>query len=343
MAKLFSKFRLKDMEVKNRIVMAPMCMYSAENDGIANDWHYVHYVSRAVGGVGLILQEATAVEARGRISSNDLGLWDDNQIEGLKKIVEAVKKNGALMGVQLAHAGRKCEAENEQLIAPSSISFSEEYRLPREMTKEDIKTVIKAFRDATNRCLKVGYDVIEIHGAHGYIINEFLSPVTNKRTDEYGGSAENRARFLKEVLHAVREVWPQEKPLILRVTAEDYVEGGNHPEDLAQLINLVKDEGVDLINVSSGGLVNIAPKAYQGYQVKFAEIIKEKTGLPVIAGGLIIDPHMAEEILQNNRADMIFFGRALLRNPYWPLQADHELGNEISWPTQYERARLRKK
>lgn len=343
MAKLFSKFRLKDMEVKNRIVMAPMCMYSAENDGIANDWHYVHYVSRAVGGVGLILQEATAVEARGRISSNDLGLWDDNQIEGLKKIVEAVKKNGALMGVQLAHAGRKCEAENEQLIAPSSISFSEEYRLPREMTKEDIKTVIKAFRDATNRCLKVGYDVIEIHGAHGYIINEFLSPVTNKRTDEYGGSAENRARFLKEVLHAVREVWPQEKPLILRVTAEDYVEEGNHPEDLAQLINLVKDEGVDLINVSSGGLVNIAPKAYQGYQVKFAEIIKEKTGLPVIAGGLIIDPHMAEEILQNNRADMIFFGRALLRNPYWPLQADHELGNEISWPTQYERARLRKK
>lgn len=343
MAKLFSKFRLKDMEVKNRIVMAPMCMYSAENDGIANDWHYVHYVSRAVGGVGLILQEATAVEARGRISSNDLGLWDDNQIEGLKKIVEAVKKNGALMGVQLAHAGRKCEAENEQLIAPSSISFSEEYRLPREMTKEDIKTVIKAFRDATNRCLKVGYDVIEIHGAHGYIINEFLSPVTNKRTDEYGGSAENRARFLKEVLHAVREVWPQEKPLILRVTAEDYVEEGNHPEDLAQLINLVKDEGVDLINVSSGGLVNIAPKAFQGYQVKFAEIIKEKTGLPVIAGGLIIDPHMAEEILQNNRADMIFFGRALLRNPYWPLQADHELGNEISWPTQYERARLRKK
>lgn len=343
MSKLFSSFKIKDIEIKNRIVMSPMCMYSAGNDGIAKDWHYIHYTSRAVGGVGLILQEATAVEPRGRISSNDLGLWNDNQIEGLKKIVEAVKKNGALMGVQLAHAGRKCEAENEQIIAPSSIAFSDEYRLPNEMTKEDIKTVIKAFRDAARRCLEIGYDIIEIHGAHGYLINEFLSPVTNKRTDEYGGSVENRARFLKEILHAVREVWTMEKPLILRVTAEDYVEEGNHPEDLAELINLVKHEGVDIINVSSGGLVSIAPKAFQGYQVKFAEIIKEGTELPVIAGGLIIDPHMAEEILQNNRADMIFLGRALLRNPYWPLQADYELKNEISWPKQYERGRLRKK
>lgn len=343
MSKLFSSFKIKNLEIKNRIVMAPMCMYSADNEGIANDWHYVHYTSRAIGGVGLILQEATAVESRGRITSNDLGLWDDNQIEGLKKIVEAVKKNGSLMGVQLAHAGRKCEAENEQIIAPSPIAFSDEYRLPLEMTKEDIKTVIDAFRDAARRCIEVGYDIIEIHGAHGYVINEFLSPVTNKRTDEYGGSIVKRARFLKEVLQAVRQVWTIDKPLILRVTAEDYVEEGNHPEDLAELINLVKDEGVDIINVSSGGLVSVAPKAFQGYQVKFAEIIKEGTGLPVIAGGLIIEPHMAEEILQNNRADMIFLGRALLRNPYWPLQADHELSNEISWPLQYERAKLRKK
>ena len=342
MSKLFSRFKIKDIEVKNRIVMSPMCMYSADNDGIAKDWHYIHYTSRAVGGVGLILQEATAVEPRGRISSNDLGLWNDNQIEGLKRIVESVKKNGALMGVQLAHAGRKCEAENEQIIAPSPIAFSEEYRLPKEMTKEDITAVIKAFKDAAKRCVEVGYDIIEIHGAHGYLINEFLSPITNKRTDEYGGSVENRARFLKEVLHAVREVWTMEKPLILRVTSEDYVEEGNHPEDLAELINLVKHEGVDIINVSSGGLVSVAPKAFQGYQVKFAEIIKEGTGLPVIAGGLIIDPHMAEEIIQNNRADMIFLGRALLRNPYWPLQADYELKNEISWPKQYERGRLRK-
>ncbi len=343
MSKLFSSFKIKNIEIKNRIVMAPMCMYSADNDGIAKDWHYIHYTSRAVGGVGLILQEATAVEPRGRISSNDLGLWNDNQIEGLKKIVKAVKKNGSLMGVQLAHAGRKCEAENEQIIAPSPIAFSDEYRLPNEMTREDIKTVIKAFKDAAKRCIEVGYDIIEIHGAHGYLINQFLSPVTNNRTDEYGGSVENRARFLKEVLHAVREVWTMEKPLILRVTAEDYVVEGNHPEDLAELINLVKHEGVDIVNVSSGGLVSIAPKVFQGYQVKFAEIIKEGTGLPVIAGGLIIDPHMAEEILQNNRADMIFLGRALLRNPYWPLQADYELKNEVSWPKQYERGRLRRK
>jgi len=344
MAKLFSSFKLKDIEIKNRIVMPPMCMYTADNDGIAKDWHLLHYTTRAVGGVGLILQESTAVESRGRISSKDLGLWDDSQIEGLKKIVNSVKTNGALMGVQLNHAGRKCEAENERILAPSSIAFSDENRLPAEITKEEIKTVVLAFKNAAIRCIEVGYDVIEIHGAHGYLINQFLSPLTNKRTDEYGGTIENRARFLKEVVHAVREVWPMEKPLILRVTAEDYVEEGNHPSDLAEIINLVKDEGIDMINVSSGGVVSIAPKAYQGYQVKFAEIIKENTGIPVIAGGLIIEPHMAEEILQNDRADMIFLGRALLRrNPYWALQADFELNNEIEWPRQYDRARLRRR
>jgi len=343
MAKLFSSFILKNLEIKNRIVMSPMCMYSADNDGIAKDWHLFHYTTRAIGGVGLILQEATAVESRGRISANDLGLWDNSQIEGLKKIVDSVKSYGALMGVQLAHAGRKCEAENERIIAPSSIAFSDEYRLPDEITKEEIKTVVLAFKNAAKRCIEAGYDVIEVHGAHGYLINQFLSPLTNKRTDEYGGTVENRARFLKEVVHAVREVWPMEKPLILRVTAEDYVEDGNHPIDLAEIINLVKDEGIDLINVSSGGVVSIAPKVYQGYQVKFAEIIRENTGIPVMAGGLIIEPHMAEEILQNDRADMIFLGRALLRDPYWALQADFELNNEIMWPKQYERSRLRKK
>ncbi len=343
MAELFSSFKLKDLEIKNRIIMSPMCMYTADNDGIAKDWHLLHYTTRAIGGVGLILQEATAVEPRGRISANDLGLWNDSQIEGLKKIVKSVKNSGALMGVQLAHAGRKCEAENERIIAPSAIAFSDEYRVPEEITIEEIKTVVLAFKNAAKRCIEVGYDVIEIHGAHGYLINQFLSPVTNKRTDEYGGTVENRVRFLKEVVCAVREVWPMEKPLILRVTAEDYVEGGNHPIDLAEIINLVKDEGIDLINVSSGGVVSVQPKAYQGYQVKFAEIIKENTGIPVIAGGLIVEPHMAEEILQNDRADMIFLGRALLRNPYWALHADFELNNEAEWPKQYERARLRKR
>lgn len=344
MSKLFSSIKIKDLEIKNRIVMAPMCMYSADNQGNPKDWHFAHYTTRAIGGVGLILQESTAVESRGRISSNDLGLWDDKHIEGLKKLVESVKSQGALMGVQLGHAGRKCEAlEEKEIISSSPIAYSEEYRMPREMTKDDIKTVVKAFGDAARRCIEVGYDIIEIHGAHGYLINQFLSPVTNKRTDEYGGSVENRARFLKEVIHEIRKFWTIERPLILRVTAKDYVEEGNHPEDLAELINLVKDEGLDLINVSSGGLVNVVPKAFQGYQVKFAEVIKEKTGIPVIAGGLIIDPHMAEEVLQNDRADMIFLGRELLRNPNWPLLAAHELKDEVEWPFQFERAKLRRR
>lgn len=343
MSRLFSNYIFKNLELKNRIVMAPMCMYSADDDGKAKEWHLLHYASRAIGGVGLIIQEATAVESRGRISANDLGIWDDSQIEGLKNIVDTCKKYGAKMGVQLGHAGRKCEAKSERIIAPSSIPFSEEYRVPNEMTKNEINEVIESFKKAASRCIEIGYDAIEIHGAHGYLINEFLSPLTNNRTDEYGGNKENRARFLKEVIHAVRESWPLEKPLILRVTAEDYHEDGNHSEDLADLINLVKDEGVDLIDVSSGGVISVAPNAFQGYQIKFAEVIKEKTNLPVIAGGLIIEPHMAEEILQNRRADLVFIGRELLRNPYWPLSADSELSNIAIWPKQYERARMRKR
>lgn len=343
MARLFSNYVIKDLELENRIVMAPMCMYTADDDGIAKEWHKVHYASRAVGRVGLIIQEATAVEPRGRITANDLGIWDDIHIKNLKEIVDICKSYGAKIGIQLGHAGRKCEAESERIIAPSSIAFSDEYREPSEMTKLEIKEVVQSFKDAARRCVEIGYDLIEIHGAHGYLINEFLSPLTNKRTDEYGGSKENRARFLKEIIQAVREVWPVEKALLLRVSAEEYVDEGNHPEDLAEIITMVKDEGVDLINVSSGGVVSVAPKAYQGYQVKFAEIIKEKTNLPVIAGGLIIEPHMAEEILQNRRADLVFIGRALLRNPYWPLYADQELSNIALWPKQYERARLRRR
>lgn len=340
---LFNSIKLKDLEIKNRIVMAPMCMYTAENDGKAKEWHQIHYATRAIGGAGLIIQEATAVESRGRISANDLGIWEDSQIDGLKKIVDTCKIYGAGMGIQLGHAGRKCEAENESIIAPSPIAFDDESKVPHEMTKHDIDTVINSFKDAAKRCVEIGYDIIEIHGAHGYLINQFLSPLTNKRNDEYGGNVENRARFLKEIVHGIREVWPLNKPLMLRVSAEDYMDEGNHPEDLSEIINLVKDEGIDIIDVSSGGVVSIAPKVFQGYQTKFAEIIKEKTNLPVVTGGLIIEPHMAEEILRNDRADMIFLGRVLLRNPYWPLYADYELNNEIEWPMQYERGRFRKK
>ncbi|MFO7152385.1 MAG: NADPH dehydrogenase NamA [Bacillota bacterium] len=340
MSELFSKIKIKDMEVRNRIVMPPMCMYSSDDDGHAKPWHLIHYATRAIGGAGLIIQEATAVEKRGRISARDLGLWDDSHVEGLARIVAEVKKHGAKMGVQLAHAGRKCGAPGEDLIAPSPIAFDETYGVPREMTREDIMQVIEAFKAGARRALMAGYDIVEIHAAHGYLINEFLSPLTNKRTDEYGGSLQNRARFLKEVVKAVREVWPEEKPLMVRVSAEEYAEGGNHPEDIAEMINLVKGEGVDIIDVSSGAVVPAKIDAYPGYQVKFAETIKEMTGLPVVAGGLITVPEMAEEILKNGRADMVFLGRELLRNPYWPLMAARRLGDDIKWPEQYERSKI---
>lgn len=339
MAKLFESIKIKDMELKNRIVMPPMCMYSTDDNGHANDWHYIHYATRAIGGTGLIIVEATAVEKRGRISDRDLGIWDDSHVEGLSKIVGLSKKYGAKIAIQLAHAGRKCEVETENIIAPSPIAYNEKYKTPIEMTKEDIKTVIKAFKEGARRALSAGFDAIEIHAAHGYLINEFLSPLSNKRNDEYGGSLENRTRFLKEIIREVRKVWPENKPLIVRVSAEDYVEGGNHPEDLAEMINLVKEEGVDLIDVSSGAVVPAPIKAYPGYQVKFAEVIKDKTGLPVIAGGLISEPEMAEELVANNRADLVFLGRELLRNPYWPLQAAKKLRHNIDWPVQYERSR----
>ena len=339
MAKIFESIRIKDIEFKNRIVMPPMCMYSSDDSGYANDWHFIHYATRAIGGTGLIIVEATGVERRGRISDKDLGIWDDSHIVGLAKIVTLCKKYGARIGIQLGHAGRKCEVESEEIIAPSPIAYSSRYKVPRKMTKEDIDDVINAFKEGARRADEAGFDLIEIHAAHGYLINEFLSPLSNKRADEYGGSLENRARFLKEILREVRKVWPENKPICVRVSAEDYVEEGNHPEDLANILNLVKDEGVDLVNVSSGAVVPAMIKAFPGYQVKFAEVIKRETNLPVIAGGLISEAEMAEEIVANNRADMVFLGRELLRNPYWPLEAAKKLNHEIDWPLQYERSK----
>jgi NADPH2 dehydrogenase len=341
MAKLFEQINIKGVTIKNRVVMAPMCMYSADNDGTVQQWHEIHYAARAVGGTGLIIQEATAVESCGRITDRDLGIWKDEHIEGLRKITKCIKDNGAVAGIQLAHAGRKSTVFSEPVIAPSAIAFSEEYKMPTEMTKEDIKRVVEGFRKASERALKAGYEVIEIHGAHGYLINEFLSPLTNKREDEYGGSKENRVRFLKEIIEAVREVW--DKPLIVRVSAEEYGSEGNHPEDLADMLNLVKGLGVDLINVSSGGVVDVVVKAYPGYQVRFGETIKNLTGIQVIAGGILTTAGQCEEVLQAGKADMIFLGRELLRNPYWTLKAADELKAEIQWPVQYERGRFREK
>ena len=339
MAKLFEPLFIKNLQLKNRIVMPPMCQYSASNDGFVQDWHYTHYTTRAIGGAALIIIEATAVEPRGRISSRDLGIWNDNHVEGLKRIVDACHEYGAKVAVQLAHAGRKCEAESETIVAPSPIPFSMEHRTPVELSKEEITNISNSFAEATKRVLSAGFDIIEIHGAHGYLINEFLSPLTNLRNDEYGGSKQNNVRFLREIIQKVRQIWFMEKPLMLRVSAEDYDALGNHPEDISDYINLIKNEGIDLVNVSSGAVIPKHIHTYPGYQITFSEIIKKSTNLPTITGGLITSPLMAEEILENGRADLVFLGRELLRNPYWPLEASKVLKHDYPWPIQYERAK----
>ena len=340
MDKLFTEITVGDLRIKNRIVMPPMCMYQADNSGNAQDFHVTHYATRAMGGVGLIIVEATAVEPCGRISDQDLGIWSDDHIEGLKKITDQVKSYGAHIGIQLNHAGRKCGAKSEKTIyAPSPIAFSEEYLVPVEMTMDDIKRVIALFKDAAKRAKKAGFELVEIHGAHGYLLSEFMSPLANTRTDRYGGSHENRVRLAGEIIDAVKSVF--DGTIGFRVSAEDYAVGGNHPSDLVQMINLVKDKGVEIVNVSSGGVAEASIPLYPGYQVKFAEEIKKGCQLPVIAGGLLTDALMLEEILCNDRADMVFLGRELLRNPYFALKAAHTLKVDIEWNTSYERARFR--
>lgn len=339
MSKLFSELKVKDLILKNRIVMAPMCMYEASTDGFPSLFHTIHYANRAMGGVGLIIVEATAIEPRGRISPNDLGLWSDEHIEPLSHLVKEIKRYGAKVGIQLGHAGRKCGVKNENLISPSSIQFSEKYPLPKEMTKEDITTVIDAFKNATLRAYKAGFDIIEIHAAHGYLINQFLSPLTNTRHDEYGGNIKNRTRFLHEIIQAIKDVWPNEKPLMIRISAEDFKEGGNHVEDLIEIIKLIKED-IDIVDVSTGGVVSDAIiNTYPGYQITYAEKIRQATNLLTIAGGLIENAYMAEEIISNNRSDLVFLGRELLRNPYFPLQAAQKLQVEVEWPKPYIRSK----
>ena len=338
MSKLFSEFKLKDMVLRNRVVMAPMCMYSA-TDGLVTDWHVVHYGSRAVGGAGLVILEATAVSPEGRISINDLGLWDDAQVPGMARLVEAIHEGGAKAGIQLGHAGRKADVEGSVPIAPSALRFDESYQLPTEMSPAEIKRVAEAFGAAATRAYLAGFDIIELHGAHGYLINQFLSPLVNQRTDIYGGSADKRVRFLLEVIRAVRGGWPAEKPLAIRVSAEEYDEGGNHPLDVAAVMKRVRAEGIDLVHVSSGGVIPAGIKPFPGYQIPFASCVRTESGLPVIGGGLVTSPVQAEEIVSNDRADLVFLARELLRNPYWPLQAAAQLRAEVEWPKQYLRAR----
>jgi 2,4-dienoyl-CoA reductase-like NADH-dependent reductase (Old Yellow Enzyme family) len=345
MSYLFSPLTLRSLTLRNRIVMSPMAMYSAGEDGLATEWHRVHYGTRAVGGVGLILQEVTAVEARGRISRGDLGLWDDSQVEGLAQIVRFGQAQGAAMGVQLGHAGRKAWGPEKghgplRAIAPCAVPFEPDWAVPQELDGAEIERVIVPWRAAAQRALLAGFDIIELHAAHGYLLHQFLSPLTNHRTDEYGGSPEKRARMLLRVVEAVREVWPEAKPLFVRISATDWVDGGLTLEDHVPVARELKARGVDVVDCSSGGIVPaVPPCVYPGYQVPFAERIRRGAGIATQAVGLITTPEQAEEIVANGRADLVALGRELLRNPYWPLQAARALGHDMPWPEPYVRAK----
>jgi 2,4-dienoyl-CoA reductase-like NADH-dependent reductase (Old Yellow Enzyme family) len=329
-----------------------MCQYSCE-DGFATDWHLVHLGSRAVGGAALVIAEASAVEARGRISPADLGIWKDDHIENLSRIASFIKKQGAVPGIQIAHAGRKASTavpwqggraitQGEggwQPVAPSPIPFHEGDPVPSELTKAEIQTIVDAFASATRRARTAGFEVLEIHGAHGYLIHEFLSPLSNKRCDEYGGSLENRVRFACEVAEAVRAAWPESLPLFTRISATDWAEGGWDVDQSVRLSACLRDLGVDLIDCSSGGAVPYQKiELKPGYQVPFAERINRETGVLTGAVGLITEARQADEIIRNGQADLTFFARQMLRDPYFALHAAKELAETASVPVQYSRA-----
>ncbi|MFT3827515.1 MAG: NADPH dehydrogenase NamA [Chitinophagaceae bacterium] len=356
MSVLFSPLTIKHVTFKNRIVVSPMCMYSAE-DGFANFWHLVHLGGRAVGGAGLIIQEATAVCPEGRISAADLGIWKDEHIERLREMNGFIHEQGAVAGIQLAHAGRKAStlppwksgkqvprvAGGWQTVAPSAIAFRDEYEPPVALDITGIQQVIHYFTAAAARAVEAGYKVIELHAAHGYLLHQFLSPLSNHRTDEYGGSFENRTRLLLEVVKAVQSVWPAGNPLFVRISATDWAEGGWNIEESIQLAKLLKQMGVDVIDCSSGGLVSYAKVPVEpGYQVTFAEQIKKATGILTGAVGLITTAKHAEQVIANEHADLILMARELLRDPYFPLHAAQELGVDLPWPSQYERAKPHK-
>jgi 2,4-dienoyl-CoA reductase-like NADH-dependent reductase (Old Yellow Enzyme family) len=330
-----------------------MCQYSA-TDGFANDWHLVHLGSRAVGGAGLVIMEATAVTPEGRISPQDLGLWKDAHIEPLRRITQFIEAQGSVPGIQLAHAGRKSSLSepwngDRQLtqeeggwptLAPSAVAFAPDRQVPHELDMDGIDRIVMAFADAAKRALQAGFKVLELHGAHGYLINAFLSPLSNKRTDEYGGSFENRMRFMMRIIEEVRAVWPVQYPLFLRISASDWVEGGWTVEDSQRLAPIVKAAGIDLIDCSSGGnSADTKIPAKPGYQVPFAAAVRQ-AGVPTGAVGIIVNAQQAEDILTNGQADLIFMAREFLRDPYFPLHAAMELGyEEMPWPVQYDRAK----
>ena len=353
MPHLFDPLTIRDLQFNNRVFVSPMCEYSCL-DGYANDWHFVHLGSRAVGGAGLVLTEATAVVPEGRISPQDLGIWSDDHVPALRRIASFIHEQGSIAGMQLAHAGRKAStrrpwedsgavAESEggwtNVMAPSAIPFAENYPLPKALTLDGIQEIVAAFARAARRACDAGFRVIEIHAAHGYLIHEFLSPLSNHRDDAYGGSFDNRTRLIREIVAAVRSSWPKGAPLFVRISATDWVDGGWDLEQSIELARMLKSLGVDLIDCSSGGTVPHAViPAAPGYQTPFAQRIRQAAEIMTGAVGLITSPVQAEQIIANGEADAILMAREFLRDPYWPLRAAEELGQLISWPVQYLRA-----
>jgi 2,4-dienoyl-CoA reductase-like NADH-dependent reductase (Old Yellow Enzyme family) len=345
MAHLFTPLKLRDTTLRNRIAMSPMCMYSAGEDGRATDFHLAHLASRAIGGVGLIVTEATAVEPRGRISQNDLGLWDDSQIDPLARIVRLCQSLGAAICIQLAHAGRKAWTPQKgagpvPAVGPSPIPFDTDWRTPHELGAAELEALPEMYRAAARRALAAGVDALEVHAAHGYLLHQFLSPIANRRTDAHGGSLENRARLLLQIVSSVREVLPEGKPLLVRLSATDWVEGGLTIEDQVAVAGWLGGRGVDAIDCSSGGISPVVPPVGPGYQVPFSERIRREAGIATLTVGLITTPETAEEIVRNGRADIVALGRQLLRDPYWPLHAARALAHDLEWPRQYQRAKL---
>jgi 2,4-dienoyl-CoA reductase-like NADH-dependent reductase (Old Yellow Enzyme family) len=349
---LFDKLEIRGATLRNRIIVSPMCQYSS-TDGFASDWHLVHLGSRAVGGAALVFTEASAVLPEGRISPQDLGIYKDEHIEMLARIARFIRSQGAIPGTQIAHAGRKASTvrpwEGARAVpvsdggwipvAPSAIPFAETYAAPTALDESGIRAVVRSFADAARRACEAGFGVIEIHAAHGYLIHEFLSPLSNKRTDSYGGSFENRTRLVREIVAAIRGVWPEESPLFVRISATDWMEGGWDLEQSVELANQIGPLGVDLIDCSSGGILPGAKIPIRpGYQVPFADQISRETGILTGAVGMITTAAQADAILRESKADVVSLAREFLRKPYWPLRVAHELGFPVSWPAQYLRA-----
>lgn len=352
---LFEPLRLRDVTLRNRIGVSPMCQYSSPEDGRATDWHLVHLGARAVGGAGLVMTEAAAVLPEGRISPFDLGLWDDAHVEALAPVLRFVRAQGAVAAVQLAHAGRKAAvrrpwdggaplAPDDPLawrpVGPGARPFADGHQAPEPLDEAGLSRVIDAFRAAAARALAAGAEVVEVHAAHGYLLHEFLTPLVNDRADAWGGSFENRTRLLREVVSAVREVWPERLPLFVRVSATDWVDGGWSVDDTVALARALRDLGVDLVDCSSGGAVpGVQVPAGPGYQTGFAERVRREAGVATAAVGLITSPEQADHVVRTGQADLVLLARELLRDPHWPLRAARRLGHQVAWPPQYERAR----